>query len=195
MTRNEIKKIAIKLFATKGYSSSTLNDIAKEIGITKAAIYFHFSSKEELFFEILEETIDDYYKYLIKSIEHAKDIGNVEQCLFYIYKRNMEYFKCGKEKAYFLIKYIFIPDEELSERICKVRDEVDSNLKKDFSVLENKLTKPEEGNIRSSNVAYNYYHWFLTLVMLKVLANPDKYTDELIKEEWNIFWQGMNNYC
>ena len=45
----EILSIAQNLFATKGYNGTTMNDIAKEIGIKKASLYSHFESKESIF--------------------------------------------------------------------------------------------------------------------------------------------------
>jgi len=42
------------LFATKGYNGTSMNDIVKESGFSKGAIYNHFESKERLFMSLLE---------------------------------------------------------------------------------------------------------------------------------------------
>ena len=48
-TRIQILETALELFYEKGYSRCTLVDIAKRIGLTKGAIYWHFKSKVDLF--------------------------------------------------------------------------------------------------------------------------------------------------
>ena len=46
---------ALAVFADRGYHASSIDDIAREGGVSKALIYEHFSSKQELYAELLEE--------------------------------------------------------------------------------------------------------------------------------------------
>ena len=46
--RDQILKSALRHFETKGYSGTSLRDIADELGLTKAALYYHFPSKKGL---------------------------------------------------------------------------------------------------------------------------------------------------
>lgn len=46
--RTEIIDAAEMLFTTKGYTSTTINDILKEVGIAKGTFYYYFHSKEEV---------------------------------------------------------------------------------------------------------------------------------------------------
>lgn len=46
--RKEILDVAEKLFVTKGYLKTTVNDILKEVGIAKGTFYYYFKSKEEV---------------------------------------------------------------------------------------------------------------------------------------------------
>ncbi|MED1408465.1 MULTISPECIES: TetR/AcrR family transcriptional regulator [Bacillus] len=55
--RNEILETAEKLFVTKGYTKTTVNDILKEIGIAKGTFYYYFKSKEEVMDEIIMRII------------------------------------------------------------------------------------------------------------------------------------------
>lgn len=50
--RSEILAVAARLFREKGYTSVSLDEITKEIGITKPAIYYYFEAKEDILFEI-----------------------------------------------------------------------------------------------------------------------------------------------
>ena len=54
-TKEDILITAVKHFANKGHENTALEEIAKEIGITKPAIYYHFKNKQELYNEIFKE--------------------------------------------------------------------------------------------------------------------------------------------
>lgn len=56
--KNEILDAAEMLFTTKGYSSTTINDILQVVGIAKGTFYYHFQSKEEVMDAIVMRFID-----------------------------------------------------------------------------------------------------------------------------------------
>ena len=47
-TRERILDVAMDLFIEKGYDKTSLREIAEQLGFTKAALYYHFSSKEDI---------------------------------------------------------------------------------------------------------------------------------------------------
>jgi AcrR family transcriptional regulator len=51
-TRQRILDIALELFTEQGYEKTSLRQIAERLGFSKAAIYYHFSSKEDILFEL-----------------------------------------------------------------------------------------------------------------------------------------------
>ena len=53
LTRDKIFRAAGECFALKGYSGCSMQDIAETAGVSKGALYGHFSSKEELFKAII----------------------------------------------------------------------------------------------------------------------------------------------
>jgi AcrR family transcriptional regulator len=53
-THQKIMNTAQTLFATKGYNGTSINDIVKESGVSKGAIYNHFENKERLFMSLLD---------------------------------------------------------------------------------------------------------------------------------------------
>jgi AcrR family transcriptional regulator len=55
-TRERIQSIALELFAEQGYEKTSLREIAERLGVTKAALYYHFRSKED----IVRSFIEDY---------------------------------------------------------------------------------------------------------------------------------------
>jgi len=47
-TRVRIQQVALELFAEQGYERTSLREIAERLGVTKAALYYHFKSKEDI---------------------------------------------------------------------------------------------------------------------------------------------------
>ena len=54
-TRQQILDASLRLFSERGFARTTVRDIARQAGITDAAIYYHFDSKQELLEALVEE--------------------------------------------------------------------------------------------------------------------------------------------
>jgi len=52
-TRDRILEVALELFGRQGYAGTSIRDIAERMEMTKAAVYYHFRSKEELLADVL----------------------------------------------------------------------------------------------------------------------------------------------
>jgi AcrR family transcriptional regulator len=55
-TRERILDAALTLFAEKGYDATSMREISEQLGITKAALYYHFDSKAEIVRAMLADT-------------------------------------------------------------------------------------------------------------------------------------------
>ena len=56
--RAEILDTARRLFTTRGFQSTSVEDILTEVGIVKGILYYHFSSKEEILRALIARTAD-----------------------------------------------------------------------------------------------------------------------------------------
>jgi AcrR family transcriptional regulator len=56
-TRERIKQVALELFTEHGYEQTSLREIAERLGVTKAALYYHFKSKEEIVHAFVEDRV------------------------------------------------------------------------------------------------------------------------------------------
>ena len=52
-TKERILRTALELFAQNGYLGTSMNDIAGQLGFTKAALYKHYASKKEILDKIV----------------------------------------------------------------------------------------------------------------------------------------------
>jgi TetR/AcrR family transcriptional regulator len=58
-TREKILESARLLMGKSGYSGVSINDLAKNVGVTKASIYYFFDNKESIYLEVLKEIIKE----------------------------------------------------------------------------------------------------------------------------------------
>ncbi|MHC5906386.1 TetR/AcrR family transcriptional regulator [Streptomyces sp. S6] len=66
-TRQRIQDVALELFAEQGYEKTSLREIAERLDVTKAALYYHFKTKEEIIVSIFDD--------LTKPIQELIDWG------------------------------------------------------------------------------------------------------------------------
>jgi AcrR family transcriptional regulator len=73
-TRARVQQVALELFAEQGYEKTSLREIAERLDVTKAALYYHFKSKED----IVHSFTDDYFAEIDGLLEWAKDQPRTE---------------------------------------------------------------------------------------------------------------------
>lgn len=61
-TKQRILRIASELFARQGFTGTTIADIARELGTTTAALYYHFPSKADILAGLLAEPLAAYQR-------------------------------------------------------------------------------------------------------------------------------------
>ena len=75
-SRDEILKAAIQLFATRGFHETSMSEVAREAKVSKALIFWHFKTKEELFLAVLNKLLEPY---VIDFAEESEKLGEREQ--------------------------------------------------------------------------------------------------------------------
>lgn len=116
-TADLIKETALNLFAYKGYEGTSIGNIAKEVGIKKASIYSHISSKEELYISIFEEVLEWDENYFTGLLEK-----NNKLCVKDKFELIFKYYcKIYQEEPYrtkmiFLNRAMIFPTDFLKEK-------------------------------------------------------------------------------
>ena len=75
--KNEIIKVATKLFKKKGYSAVTMRDIAKSMGIKAASLYNHINSKQDILTTIIISLAEEYTEGI--EIIKLSDTNSIEK--------------------------------------------------------------------------------------------------------------------
>lgn len=80
-TRDRVLSVGLRLFATQGYANTSLREIADELRVTKAALYFHFKTKEEILSGILQGHLDAINTMVDEATPHLSTLSGREQLL------------------------------------------------------------------------------------------------------------------
>ena len=72
-SREEILKAATELFSTRGFHETSMAEVARVAGVSKALIFWHFKSKEELFVAVLGKLLEPYV------IDFAEEAGALDE--------------------------------------------------------------------------------------------------------------------
>jgi AcrR family transcriptional regulator len=63
-TRARIEKCALELFATKGFSASSVREIVEAAGVTKPTLYYYFGNKEGLYQTVIQGSVQRFFSEL-----------------------------------------------------------------------------------------------------------------------------------
>jgi AcrR family transcriptional regulator len=71
--RVEMYRTVAQLFRDRGFDATSVSDVARALGLTKAGLYHHFESKEALLFEIMMFGLDKVRDEVLVPIEPIRD--------------------------------------------------------------------------------------------------------------------------
>ncbi|MCF8008371.1 MAG: TetR/AcrR family transcriptional regulator [Halanaerobiales bacterium] len=130
-TKMNIMTKATKLFAQKGFSETSISQIAKKANVGKGTIYWHFDSKEDLFFSIIKQKGKAFFDSVIKLKDSNKEPQEIIH--EYIIKR-VEFSDNNYDVAKMLINNNEMINRDFKEVIEKKHLEV-------LKVIENTIQK------------------------------------------------------
>jgi len=81
LTRGNVLQAALRVLSRHGYAASTLEDIAKEAGVTRGAIYWHFQGKAELYHTLLAQGSQKPFQLLDEIASAANSPTETLRCL------------------------------------------------------------------------------------------------------------------
>ncbi|MDT5218929.1 MAG: hypothetical protein QOF15_1034 [Mycobacterium sp.] len=130
-TRSLLLDAAEEVFAEKGFTTATLDDIAHAAGYTKGAIYKHFTAKEDLFLAVSDRYWRRYFDNFAEVMVTARQIGAreldevAERWRQLSRDRGAEHAALGHEFTLYLFR-----NPDARERVAAKRSEVVEKLGK-----------------------------------------------------------------
>ncbi len=71
--RQEILRIAARLFQQRGYDATSMNDVAAALKLSKGGLYHHFQSKDEILFEIMDHAMEITQERVLNPVRGIAD--------------------------------------------------------------------------------------------------------------------------
>jgi len=177
-TKQHIIDTARALFSESSYLGVSMSDIAKKLNITKAALYYHFSSKEEMYNAVLDEVLNDINGALMQALKER----TLDRQLYKVIKN---YLNLGlKEKN--IVKATLLSGEPT------VRDHVIQNRKQIDGIIQPLLKDILAEKGLSGQVDYRLLATLLICMMDGILLeysfSGHKIDSDKIAKQWVAFW-------
>lgn len=149
-TRERILEAAEKLFAAKGFYETAMDEIVETARVSKGGVYFHFPSKEELFFALLDRLADKLQRDVERAIAQRRGaLAKIEGALEAVLKT-----LAGKRR---LAQILLRQGYGLGPNFERKRLEIYSRF---AQVIQKHLDEAvAEGSIESVNTELTAYAW------------------------------------
>jgi AcrR family transcriptional regulator len=122
---------AMDLFASYGYSGTSLSRIARAAGVTKGALYWHFSDKEEFFLAVVDKVLGEWGNRYPGPIETKKDFGRAFMWTF----ENMAVLNEKNPWVSRLLLIITLESHKISPRVLRAMRRANLGYLRNFRVL------------------------------------------------------------
>lgn len=76
-TRQRLLQAAGEVFAQLGYDRASLDDVATAAGLTKGAVYSSFAGKDDLFYALMQERIDERLALVTEAVERQATVRDI----------------------------------------------------------------------------------------------------------------------
>ena len=76
-TRQRLLQAAGEVFAQRGYDRASLDEVATAAGLTKGAVYSSFAGKDDLFYALMRERIDERLALVTEAVERQATVGAI----------------------------------------------------------------------------------------------------------------------
>ncbi|WP_462421360.1 TetR/AcrR family transcriptional regulator [Salinicoccus sp. Marseille-QA3877] len=189
-TKEKILSVSKAHFASNGYEGTTLSMIAEDVGIRKPSLYSHYSSKADIFKDVLQQEFEAYLS-SVKEILSNKNQSAVERMseLFMDHLPGDENKEMDNEFYYRFIKY---PPVEIEEYTLDRYREMESELYEMFdSVVEE---GKGEGEIDVSLTSLQIYDtYFIMIDGIDTMKGLYSFEDAKMSSEnvWQVFYRGI----
>lgn len=80
-TRRRIQDVALELFAQQGYEKTSLREIAEHLDVTKAALYYHFKTKEDILVSIADDLAAPVAELIAWAGEQPRTLATKQEML------------------------------------------------------------------------------------------------------------------
>jgi AcrR family transcriptional regulator len=196
--RNAILNAARKMFFEKGFRDVTVENIARKAELSKGSVYLHFSSKEEIYTQILLNDINKFNKKSFQIFEDGKSAAELVMDFAFIY---VDFFLNDRELFRMMMTFMLhTGDMNLTESVNQHIIEVTNNTVTIIeTILQQGIEKgefPSDINLRQSrNALWGLLNGIISLHLFTGKeANKEERIRSAVRASFDIFINGLRRY-
>lgn len=190
-TRDRILQSAAAVFARKGFERSTLDAVAADAGMTKGAIYWHFKSKNDLFFALLDQRFQLHTSPLKVDLAALLENGQDPQAgMLQMFRDGMS--RCTEDPAWarlYLECLTLGRSEDVRERLSAFYDQVWAMSAHFTRELQARDMVPAQTDPHTAAVFWGAL--FDGLVLAWLVKGGDLNLDKLLPGIFQMLWRGI----
>jgi len=177
-TKKYITDTARRLFSEFSYLGVSMNDIAKKLNITKAALYYHFTGKAEIYGKVLDNVFND----LSLSIAQASNEATIDKKLHKLIKNYLDFGFKEKNLIKALMLKLSPADDQITKRIIQLRERVANLIQPIIEEVfaSKKLTKKVDVGLLTSLLTSMMDGLLLEYSFLNKKINSAKISNQII---------------
>lgn len=177
-TKKYIIDTARCLFSEFSYLGVSMNEIAKKLNITKAALYYHFTGKAEIYEKVLDNVFND----LSLSIAQASNEATIDKKLHKLIKNYLDFGFKEKNLIKALMLKLSPADDQITKRITQLRERVANLIQPIIEEVfaSKKLTKKVDVGLLTSLLTSMMDGLLLEYSFLNKKINSAKISDQII---------------
>ena len=177
-TKKYIIDTARQFFSEYSYLGVSMNDIAKKLNITKAALYYHFTGKVEIYEKVLDDVFDD----LNLTITQALNDSAIDKKLHKLIKNYLDFGFKEKNLIKALMLKLSPTESQITKHITQLREQIANLIQpviEEISVNK-KLTKKVDSRLLTSMLTSMMDGLLLEYSFLNKKINSAKVSDQII---------------
>jgi len=177
-TKKYIIDTARWFFSEYSYLGVSMSDIAKKLDITKAALYYHFTGKAEIYEQVLEGVFDD----LSSAITTALNETTVDKKLYRLIKNYLDFGFKEKNLVKAFVFKLSSSDSRTTKHIIQLREQVISLIQPviEEASINKKLTKKIDSKLLTSLLTSMMDGLLLEYSFLNKRMDSGKVSDQII---------------
>lgn len=189
-TKDKILNVSKSHFASSGYEGTSMSMIAEGVGIRKPSLYSHYSSKADIFKDVLTLEFDEYLSF-IKEVLNNKNQSAVERlyALFIEHLPRDEKMEMDNEFYYRFIKY---PPVDIEEYTLSRYRETDQKI---FEMFDAVVKEGKEAGDIDASLSTRQIHELYFMMIDGIDTMSMLYNFEEIKKSsenvWQVFYRGI----
>ncbi|MFN4245224.1 MAG: TetR/AcrR family transcriptional regulator [Brevinematia bacterium] len=171
--KEKIISSAIRLFCTKGFDATSMDEVAKEANVNKAMIYYYFLSKEGLLNSIIRKSVNDFSD--LVSNTDLSECKSIEEFITKIVSLAIEYIDSNTS----VIKIFFREGLIYSNKIGTTINEIIS------LVFENVISRFKNKFVLIDNISF-VDQVIMTNLVIGIIDLKDRLPNNINTDEYNM---------